>query len=809
MDKETLTITGMTCAACSSRIERVLNKQEGIIKATVNLSTDKCSIEYDATKTNITEIKETIKKTGYGITEDNPKKTIILQIDGMTCAACSSRVERVTSKLDGVELSSVNLATNLATISYNPDIIRISEIKGAIVKAGYTPLDVNGDKEEVVDKKERDMKILWRKFIVAVSFAIPLFYISMGSMIGLPIPNIISMDTEPFMFGFIQMILVIPIMVVGYKFYTSGFKVLWHFGPNMDSLIAIGTSSAFIYSCYSLYLISQGNHHAAHGLYFESAGVIIALILLGKSLEAVSKGKTGQAIKKLIGLAPKTAIILRDNEEVEISLEEVEIGDVVVVKPGAKIPVDGKVIRGASSVDESMLTGESMPISKKIGDYVYGASINKTGSFAFEATKIGKDTALAQIIKLVEDAQGSKAPIARLADIISGYFVPTIIVIALVAAISWYLSGESLEFSLTIFISVLVIACPCALGLATPTAIMVGTGKGAENGILIKNGEALELTGKAQMVVLDKTGTITKGEPSVTDLRSDKFSDNELLQLIASCEVGSEHPLGEAIVKEAKNRNLVLDQIISFNALPGMGIDVNLKDKRVHIGNDKLLKMLNIEIDNFGADLLDQGKTVMYIVIDNEYAGLIAVADAIKDSSVTAVMKLKELGLKVAMITGDNQITADAIADQVGIDYVLAEVLPQDKSGEVKKLQDLGNTVIMVGDGINDAPALVQADIGMAIGSGTDVAIESADIVLMRSDLMEVATAIRLSKQTMKNIKENLFWAFFYNTAGVPIAAGVWYLFGGSLMNPMIAAGAMSFSSISVLMNALRLRRFK
>ena len=589
----------------------------------------------------------------------------------------------------------------------------------------------------------------------------------------------------------------------------------------MDTLVAIGTSSAFIYSLYTtINLIRNAgvsmemhmSHH--HQLYFESAGIIIALILLGKFLESRSKGKTSEAIKKLMGLQPKTAIIMVDDKEVEVSIDEVLEGDIVVVKPGEKIPVDGKIVFGHTSIDESMLTGESMPVEKTVGDSVTGASINKNGLIRFEATKVGKDTALAQIIKLVEDAQGTKAPIAKLADTVAGYFVPAVITIAVISALLWAIIGkENTTFVLTIFISVLVIACPCALGLATPTAIMVGTGKGAENGILIKSSVALELAHKVNTVIFDKTGTITEGKPKVTEIITyGDYDKDYLLKLAASAEKGSEHPLGEAIVRYAEEKNMNLINVEKFNSVTGKGINAVIDNKKINLGNVKMMEDLNISLDiveNKYEELSKQGKTPMFISIENELAGIIAVNDVVKESSKRAVELLHNLGIKVAMVTGDNKNTADAIAKQVGIDIVLAEVLPQDKSNEVKKLQAEGNFVAMVGDGINDAPALAAADIGIAIGNGTDVAIESADIVLMKNDLMDVPTAIKLSKDTIRNIKQNLFWAFGYNTIGIPVAAGVLYIFGGPLLNPMIAAAAMSLSSVSVVSNALRLRKFK
>jgi Cu+-exporting ATPase len=581
----------------------------------------------------------------------------------------------------------------------------------------------------------------------------------------------------------------------------------------MDSFIAMGTSAAVLYSLYSTYKILNHQYMHAHDLYYETAGVIITLILLGKYLESVSKGRTSEAIKKLMGLAPKTAVVIQNGKEIEIPIEEVEVGDIILVKPGEKIPVDGEVIEGITSIDESMLTGESIPVDKKPGDRVTGASINKNGLIKFKATKVGSDTALAQIIKLVEDAQGSKAPIAQMADIVSGYFVPIVFAIAVLSALIWYISGETPVFALTIFISVLVIACPCALGLATPTAIMVGTGKGADYGVLIKGGEALETTHKIQTIVFDKTGTITEGRPEVTDIVTTGIIDkNELLQLAASAEKGSEHPLGEAIVRNAENEKLEILKLDKFIAIPGHGIEVEIRGQKILLGNRKLMTDRNIELSALEEEsdrLASEGKTPMYMAMGDRLAGIIAVADVVKENSAKAIKKLHDLGIEVAMITGDNRRTAEAIAREVGIDRVLAEVLPQDKANEVKKLQEEGKKVAMVGDGINDAPALAQADIGIAIGSGTDVAMESADIVLMRSDLMDVATAIKLSKSTIRNIKQNLFWAFGYNVAGIPLAAGLFYAFGGPKLNPMFAAAAMSLSSVSVLTNALRLKNFK
>ncbi|MDY2735117.1 heavy metal translocating P-type ATPase [Intestinibacter sp.] len=826
--KETYKVEGMMCAACAKAAERAVRKIDGVVNQNVNIATEKLTVEYETDKVNYEILSKAIEKAGYKLVKEENIKKIELTVHGMTCAACSKAVERVTKKLDGVKESSVNIATEKATISYDPSKVRLSQITKAIEKAGYEP--ITEENKETVDedqqRKEREKNTLFKKFITAICFAIPLFYIAMGPMVPSPIgpwplPDIISPDTHIINYALIQIVLVVPIMLVGYKFYINGFKSLFNGSPNMDTLVAIGTSSAFIYSLYTtINLINNSgasmaehmSHH--HQLYFESAGIIIALILLGKFLESRSKGKTSEAIKKLMGLQPKTAIILVDDKEVEVSIDEVLVGDIVVVKPGEKIPVDGKIVFGHTSIDESMLTGESMPVEKTIGDGVTGASINKNGLIRFEATKVGKDTALAQIIKLVEDAQGTKAPIAKLADTVAGYFVPSVITIAIIAALLWAFVGkQNTTFVLTIFISVLVIACPCALGLATPTAIMVGTGKGAENGILIKSSVALELAHKVNTVIFDKTGTITEGKPKVTDIITfGNYQEDYILKLSASAEKGSEHPLGEAIVKYAEENKIDLINVEKFTSVTGKGIKAVIDNKEVNLGNIKMMESLNISLDiveNKYEELSKQGKTPMFISIDNELAGIIAVADVVKESSKKAIDLLHSLGIKVAMVTGDNKNTADAIAKQVGIDIVLAEVLPEDKSNEVKKLQAEGNFVAMVGDGINDAPALAAADIGMAIGSGTDVAIESADIVLMKNDLMDVPTAIKLSKDTIRNIKQNLFWAFGYNTIGIPVAAGVLYIFGGPLLNPMIAAAAMSLSSVSVVSNALRLRKFK
>ena len=812
MADKILKIEGMTCAACAKAVERVSKKLDGVMEANVNFATEKLNVKFDETKVSVENIQAAIEKAGYKALTESKNKT--LKIEGMTCAACVKAVERAVRKIDGIDSASVNYATEKLLVSYDSSKVRISDIKAAVTKAGYKALEEETTVDVDKERKEAEVKSLWRRFLISAIFTVPLLIISMGHMVGYELPREVDPMTAPLNFALIQLILVTPVMIVGYKFFKIGFKTLIKRSPNMDSLIAIGTSAAFIYGVFAVYQIYNANVDYAYKLYFESAAVILTLITLGKYLESVTKGKTSEAIKKLMGLAPKTAVIVRDGKETEIPIDEVEVGDIVVVKPGEKLPVDGEVVEGITSIDESMLTGESIPVEKSKGSKVIGASINKSGYIKYKATKVGKDTALAQIIKLVEEAQGSKAPIAKMADIISGYFVPIVIALSIVSAIGWFaFGGKTLTFALTIFISVLVIACPCALGLATPTAIMVGTGKGAEHGVLIKSGEALETAHKIQTIVFDKTGTITEGKPKVTDIViTEGFDENRLLQLAASAEKGSEHPLGEAIVKDAEEKGLEFKVVENFKAIPGHGIQVNIEGSNILLGNKKLMVENNISLEALeetSHKLATEGKTPMYAAIEGKLAGIIAVADTVKTSSKKAIEKLHSMGIEVAMLTGDNKKTAEAIARQVGIDVVLAEVLPQDKANEVKKLQAEGKKVAMVGDGINDAPALAQADIGIAIGSGTDVAMESADIVLMRSDLMDVPTAIKLSKKTILNIKENLFWAFGYNTLGIPVAMGVLYMFGGPLLNPIIAAAAMSFSSVSVLLNALRLKGFK
>ncbi len=744
----------------------------------------------------------------------------VIKIGGMTCAACSARIEKMLNKAEGVSSASVNLATESASVDYDSSVISLADLEQVVIDTGYEVIhevkEAASSHDEHKARKDKEILVMKRKFKVAIAFAVPLLYVAMGPMIPffhLPLPGFMDPVNYPVNYGLVQLLLVIPIVAAGHRFYVNGFKTLLKGGPNMDTLIAMGTSAAIIYSLFAMFKMGMGDESFVHGLYFESAGVIIALIMLGKSLEAISMGKTSDAIKKLMGLSPKTALVIEGDREMEIPIEEVRAGHIIMVKPGESIPVDGVVVEGFTSIDESMLTGESMPVEKNTGDKVYGATINKNGLIKFRATEVGDQTALARIIKLVEDAQGSKAPIAKMADIVSGYFVPAVLVIAILSAAIWLFAGNPISFALTVFVSILVIACPCALGLATPTAIMVGTGKGAEYGILFKNGEALESAHKIDTIVFDKTGTITEGKPVVTDIVAvEAGKEADLLKIAASCEKGSEHPLGEAIVKKAEEEGLDLLPVEHFRAIPGHGLYASIEDFDILIGNLKLMKDEDVDLLDFESiaeELAAEGKTLMYVATEEKLAGIIAVADTVKENSLKAIESLKTMGIEVAMITGDNEKTARAIGRQMGIEKIMAEVLPEDKSKVVKTLQEEGKKVAMVGDGINDAPALTQADIGIAIGSGTDVAMESADIVLMHSDLMDVVAAIKLSKNTIRNIKQNLFWAFGYNTAGIPLAAGLLYAFGGPLLNPMFAAAAMSLSSVSVVSNALRLRRFK
>lgn len=813
--ERTYIVEGMRCSSCSSRVEKMTRKIDGVEHAVVNLTTNKLTMRYHEDKVTKDEIFDKIQKEGFKPKDIIVEKEVTIPIEGMRCSACSQSVEKSIKKLDGILSVAVNGVTNKATVKYNGEEVRLSEIKQAIVKAGFKPQSIERNVVEQEDAGKKEIKAMWLRFKVAITFGALLLYVAMSHMVGLPLPQFIHPHANPINFAITQIILLIPIIIAGYKFYTVGFKTLFKGHPNMDSLIAVGTSSAILYSIYATYEIIIGNTDYVMELYFETAGVIIALIMLGKALEHRSKGKTSEAIKKLIGMQPKEATVLHGEEQIIIPIEEVEQGDIVLIKPGENIPVDGTVTEGYSYVDESMLTGESIPVEKVKGSKVVGASINKNGLLKVRTDKTGKDTALSKIITLVENAQGTKAPIAKLADVISGYFVPTVIGIAIVSFIIWLIFTGDFNFSLRIFIAVLVIACPCALGLATPTAIMVGTGKGADYGILIKSGEGLETAHKINAIVFDKTGTITEGKPVVTDIITfNNISEEDLLRYTASAEKGSEHPLGEAIVNKNEEEGYSYLAVKQFDNIPGHGIKTILSDDtQLIIGNKKMMVKENIEITDNGINkkLASDGKTPMFIAINNQFAGIIAVADVIKSTSKEAIDSLHKMGIKVAMITGDHRATAEAIAKKVGIDIVLAEVLPEDKANEVKKLQNEGYKVAMVGDGINDAPALAQSHVGIAIGSGTDIAMDSADIVLMKDDLNDVSTAIELSKATIRNIKQNLFWAFAYNSAGIPLASGLIYAIveDGPLLNPMFAAAAMSLSSVSVVTNALRLRGFK
>ncbi len=738
-------------------------------------------------------------------------------IKGMTCASCSSAVERVTRKMEGVSESNVNLATNRMTITYEERSVTPQDIMDRVERAGFeaSPEEDKGkdqtrEEEEELQEGHRRMK---RRLIGAICLAIPLLYVSMGHMvpIPMPLPSVIDMHEAPFNFALTQLILTVCILICGRKFYIVGFKTLFRGHPNMDSLVAIGTGSAFIYSLVMTVMIPS-DPSAVHNLYYESSAVVVTLVMLGKYMESKSKGKTSEAIKKMMELAPDTAVRLVDGKEEQVQIDQIAVGDILLIRPGSRVPLDGKVVGGNSSVDESMLTGESIPVEKDLDDLVIGGSLNYNGSLQVEVTHTGSDTTLSKIIKLMEEAQGRKAPISKLADRVAGYFVPTVLVIAVLAAVIWALSGQELAFVLTVFVSVLVIACPCALGLATPTAIMVGTGLGATHGILIKSGEALEIAHKVDTVVLDKTGTVTLGQPRVVRIVSRNLSKEKLLEIAAACEVPSEHPLGQAIVREAAEQDLKLEKAEDFQSVTGQGIRASYRGQTILVGNARMMEAAGVDIAVLEAEsesAAEKGQTPMYVVADQVLEGFISVADTVKENSAEAISQIKGLGVQVYMLTGDHQKTADHIGSLVHVDHVIAQVMPGDKAAVVQKLQDEGKRVMMVGDGINDAPALAQADVGVAIGSGSDIAIESGDIVLMKSDLMDVYRAIRLSKGTIRNIKQNLFWAFIFNSLGIPVAAGVLHAFGGPLLNPIFAGLAMSFSSVFVVSNALRLKTLK
>lgn len=742
-------------------------------------------------------------------------KKEIVSISGMTCAACVKNAERLMKKVPGVHEYTVNYGAEKVSLAYDTTVVDFNTINKALERGGYALHQP--EPKAIEERKGQELQTLWQRFFWSAMFTIPLTIFSMVPMFlhefDVHIPKNLNPMEFPAFNMIVQTIITLPVMLINQRIFKDGFRNLFTGHPNMDSLIAKGTSVAFLYS---FWLTIQNVFFGANYMpYYEVAAVIITLIVLGKYLEAKTKGKTSEAIKKLMGLTPKTALVLRDGVEVEISIDDVVVGDIVLVKPGSRIPTDGTITQGTTLIDESMLTGESMPVPKEIGDNVIGASINKNGFIHYKATKVGKDTVLSQIIDMVEKAGATKAPIARLADLISGHFTHVVIIISIVTSALWFIAGAEIGFALSIMIAVLVIACPCALGLATPTAIMVGTGKGAENGILVKSAEALETTHKIKVVVLDKTGTITEGNPKVTDIISTgNLSKMEILTLAASVEKASEHPLGEAIVAYALTQNITLQEVSNFQSITGKGLLGTISNKNLIIGNKKLMDEQNINMTNFlntTNNLANEGKTPMYIAIDGTLSGIIAVADVVKSTSKEAITRLKNNGIRVVMITGDNEKTAIAVAKQVGLqpEDVFAEILPGEKANHVANFQKNGTKVAMVGDGINDAVALTQSNVGIAIGSGTDIAIESAQIVLMSGDLAGISKAIYLSKRTITNIKQNLFWAFAYNVLGIPIAAGIWFVFGGPLMSPMIGAWAMSFSSVSVLANALRLRRLK
>lgn len=817
MKTKTVPIEGMTCAACSAAVERAVRKLPGVTEANVNLTAENLRLSYDESQVSLENVAQAVNDAGYKARI--PSQHARLDVRGMTCAACSAAVERAVSKLPGAQSVSVSLPAEILALDYDPSELSLQQVVAAVAEAGYEallPLEqpVEDEFEKKKGRQARRLRNLRGRFIFSVVLTLPLLIISMGPMLGLRLPAFLDAQINPLNNALAQWLLTTPVVIMGWSYYRNGFRNLSRLHPNMDSLIAIGTGSAYLYSLYALLQIARGHTHFAHSLYFESAAVVLTLITLGKYLESRATGKTSEAIQKLMSLSPKKARVIRAGTEVEIDARHVMLGDEVVVRPGESFPVDGVLLQGATSVDESMLTGESLPIEKMVGDQVTGASMNINGAVRFRATRVGKDTALAQIIRLVEDAQGSKAPIAKMADKISGIFVPIVMGLGVLAALGWALIGkESVEFSLTIFVAVMVIACPCALGLATPMALTVGMGKGAENGVLIKNGDALEKTQRVDTILLDKTGTITEGKPAVTDiLPLAGRSERELLLVAGSAEQGSEHPLGKAILRAAEEQGLDLVEVSGFRALPGLGLEAHLEGQLVRVGNQKMMNqsiVLNEDDQRMAQVLANDGKTPMFVALGESLLGIIAVTDTVKPDSRAAIDELHKMGIRVAMVTGDNRRTAEAIGCAMGLDKVFSEVLPDQKAGIVSLVKDQGRFVAMVGDGINDAPALASADVGIAIGTGTDVAIASADIVLMRSTLMDVPAAVDLSKKTLRNIRQNLFWAFAYNVIGIPIAMGLLHLFGGPLLNPMIAGAAMSMSSVSVVTNALRLRGYR
>ncbi|BDD38328.1 heavy metal translocating P-type ATPase [Streptococcus ruminantium] len=816
MKKASYSVEGMTCASCAMTVEKAVGKLTGVEQVGVNIATEKLTLTYDEKLLSFEDISQTVEKVGYRLVDNLVTETYL--IEGMTCASCAMMVEKTLRKLEGVEEVNVHLVTEKVRIRYDRDQQNLASLEAAVKKAGYKLVWQASEREKEIKKKLTKQEILWNQFIWSALFTLPLLYISMGPMLpfgGLPLPIWLH---QPLFYTTSQLILLLPVLYIGRSFFKKGFKMLFQAHPNMDSLIAAGTSAALLQGMLMLGFLLSGREVPMHGqhpdLYFESAAVILTLITLGKYFEARSKGQTSEAIKKLMNLIPQTAQVLREGQEMQVSIDQVLVGDRLIVRPGQQVPVDGKVLEGQTRVDESMLTGESLPVKKMVGDTVFGATLNQQGAIQMQATKVGRDTTLSQIIRLVEEAQGSKAPIAKLADQVSAVFVPIVMGLALLSGLTWYFLGqESWIFSLTISISVLVIACPCALGLATPTAIMVGTGKGAENGLLFKSSQAIEALQQVDTLIFDKTGTITEGQPQVVaiQLLADKNRE-QVLQLAASSEQFSEHPLAQALLQTAKEESIALLAATNFQVHAGRGLSVTIAEQTIHLGNERLMSEQEIELGEGRAvaeQFAKEAKTPVFLAANKELLAVIAIADRVKKTSQEAIQTLKAMGLKVVMLTGDHKKTAQAIAKEIGIEQVISQVLPDDKANQVRLLQSQGKCVAMVGDGINDAPALAQAQVGIAIGSGTDIAIESADVVLMHSDMLDVIKAIKLSQATMRTIKQNLFWAFAYNVVGIPIAMGLLYLFDGPLLNPMLAGAAMSLSSVSVVLNALRLRSMR
>ena len=813
MHKQEYNVEGMTCASCVAHVSKAISNIEGVKDVNVNLMTHKAFVTFEDEIDNVRVI-EAVKNSGYEASVPSEMKALDLSIEGMTCASCVASIEKGVMALDGVGSISVNLLGEKAHLEYDPAMVKSDDIIKSIETVGYKAVRYEGNIVDEGDEKEQKRALM--RVILGLVFASIILVVTMGPMVikSFPLPALIDPDINAINYAVFQIMVTAPVVYLYRSIFVRGFRTLFRGFPNMDSLVAVGTSAAILYSFYGVFRIYMGDVGFAHHLYFESASVILALIGLGKHMEEVSKQKTTSAIKALLHLKPKVAILFKEGEEVEVDVDESVVGDMLVVRPGASIPMDGKVISGSSAIDESMLTGESLPVDKSVGDSVVMGTLNINGRLLIEATVDNRNTKLAQIVKLIEDAQNDKAPIAKIADKVAAVFVPVVMGLAVVAGLIWYFVSGDIEFSLTIFVTILVIACPCALGLATPTAIMVGTGVGASRGIFMKSAEALEQLAHVDSVVFDKTGTLTHGKPKVTDVISYDMKDDMFLGMVASIENSSEHPLAKAIVEGALDKGIALSEAEEFKAIMGRGVQGLYEGKMLYVGNEAFMGDVNIELDTkVSADitrLAKQGKTAMLAAYDSKLVGMVAVADTLKEEAFEVVAGLHKLGLEVVMLTGDHRDTAQAIATSLKIDTVISEVLPDEKADFVKSIQDQGKKVVMVGDGINDAVALVQSDVGVAIGSGTDVAVDSAKVVLMKEDLNVLIDAISLSKATIKNIKQNLFWAFAYNIIGIPFAAGLFYaLFNGPLLNPMIAGAAMAFSSVSVVLNALRLRRFK